>query len=108
MARKLISQDEAARILGITSEQVASLRDRKKLFPYRDGDQWKYKQEEIEKYRDDMKEEKPAPATEEEALVWDSGSDSVIGKYLESVELATEEVIVNDLENDEVQVGDEI
>jgi len=108
MARKLIDQDEAARILGITSEQVSSLRDRKKLFPYRDGDQWKYKQEDIEKYRDDMKAEKPAPATEEEAPVWDSGSDSVIGKDLESVDLAAEEAVGDDLENDEVQVGDEI
>ena len=88
MARKLIDQDEAARMLGITPEQVSCLRDRKKLFPYRDGDQWKYKQEDIEKYRDDMQAEKPAPPPEEEAPIWDSGSDSVIGKDLESIDYA--------------------
>src|SRR6185369_11901718 len=58
MARKLIDQAEAARILGITSEQVGSLRDRKKLFPYRDGDQWKFKQDDIERYKSEMEAEK--------------------------------------------------
>jgi hypothetical protein len=115
MARKLIDQDEAARMLGITPEQVSSLRDRKKLFPYRDGDQWKYKQEDIEKYRDDMKAEKPAPPPEDEAPIWDSGSDSVIGKDLESIDLesadapAGDDVMAKD-DSDEIdlQVGDEI
>ncbi len=58
MARKLIDQAEAARILGITPEQVGSLRDRKKLFPYRDGDQWKFKQEDIERLKAEMEAEK--------------------------------------------------
>src|ERR1700743_3297467 len=93
MARKLIDQEEAARMLGISAEQVGVLRDRKKLFPYRDGDQWKYKQEDIERYREEMQDEKPVPAAEEEdAPIWDSG-DSVIGKDLESVELAGEDVV---------------
>ncbi|HEY2828025.1 MAG TPA: helix-turn-helix domain-containing protein [Pirellulales bacterium] len=102
MARKLIDQEEAARILGITAEQVSSLRDRKKLFPYRDGDQWKYKQEDIERYRDDMQAEKPEPPAEEDAPVWDSG-DSVIGKDLETVETAGK-----DSDDIELSVGDEI
>jgi hypothetical protein len=58
MARKLIDQEEAARILGVTPEEVGSLRDRKKLFPYRDGDQWKFKQEDVERLRDDLAAEK--------------------------------------------------
>jgi hypothetical protein len=92
MARKLIDQEEAARMLGITAEQVGVLRDRKKLFPYRDGDQWKYKQEDIERYREEMQDEKPEPVAEEEVPIWDSG-DSVVGKDLESVELAGEDVV---------------
>jgi Helix-turn-helix domain len=114
MARKLIDQEEAARILGITSEQVGVLRDRKKLFPYRDGDQWKYKQEDIERYRQEMEDEKPAPASEEEAPIWDSG-DSVVGKDLESVELASENASPaassakdSDELNLEADAGDEI
>ena len=107
MARKLIDQEEAARMLGITSEQVGVLRDRKKLFPYRDGDQWKYKQEDIERYRLEMQHEKPAPAPEEEAPIWDSG-DSVVGKNVESVELAAEDVTAKDSGELELQAGDEV
>ncbi len=58
MARKLIDQDEAARILGVTPEEVGSLRDRKKLFPYRDGDQWKFKQEDLERLKAELDAEK--------------------------------------------------
>src|SRR5689334_676779 len=96
MARKLIDQNEAARILGITPEQVASLRDRKMLFPYRDGDEWKYKQEDIEQYRERMKHEKPEPAADEEAPIWDSGSDSMLAKNLDSAdspELVSDDVM---------------
>src|SRR5262249_13535244 len=82
MAKKLIDQEEAARILGITPEQVNSLRDRKKLFPYRDGDQWKFKEEDIERYREEMQaetEEAQPPAAEEDEA-WTGGD-------LENVEL---------------------
>lgn len=58
MARKLIDQEEAARILGVTPEEVGSLRDRKKLFPYRDGDQWKFKEDDVQRLRDEMQAEK--------------------------------------------------
>jgi len=51
MARKLVDQDEAARILGTTVEQINALRDRKELFPYRDGDAWKYKPEDLERLK---------------------------------------------------------
>ena len=106
MARKLIDQNEAARILGITPEQVASLRDRKKLFPYRDGDEWKYKQEDIEQYREKMKHEKPEPAADEEAPVWDSGSDSMLAKSLDSAEAAEDSADVTS--GDALDVDEEI
>ncbi len=51
MARKLVDQEEAARILGTTVEQINALRDRKELFPYRDGDNWKYKPEDLERLK---------------------------------------------------------
>ncbi|HEY2882884.1 MAG TPA: helix-turn-helix domain-containing protein [Pirellulales bacterium] len=74
MARKLIDQDEVARILGVTPEQVGSLRDRKKLFPYRDGDQWKYKQEDIDRLKEEMDEEKSTQHDDEPA--WASQGDA--------------------------------
>ncbi len=57
MVKKLIDQDEAARILGVSAEEIGSLRDRKKLYPYRDGDQWKFKQEDVERLRDELRHE---------------------------------------------------
>ncbi len=49
MARKLIDQEEAAKMLGVSVEEINKMRDRRELFPYRDGDQWKYKPEDIER-----------------------------------------------------------
>jgi len=62
MARKLIDQEEAARILGVTPEEVGSLRDRKKLFPFRDGGDWKYKQEDLERLKAEMDDERAEKA----------------------------------------------
>jgi len=62
MARKLIDQEEAARILGVTPEEVGSLRDRKKLFPFRDGGDWKYKPEDLERLKAEMDEERAEKA----------------------------------------------
>src|SRR6185369_17028151 len=62
MARKLIDQEEAARILGVTVEEVGSLRDRKKLFPFRDGGDWKYKPEDLERLKAEMDEERAEKA----------------------------------------------
>ncbi|MCC7086396.1 MAG: helix-turn-helix domain-containing protein [Pirellulales bacterium] len=81
MARKLIDQDEAARILGVSADEVGSLRDRKKLFPYRDGDQWKFKQEDVERLRDDMQAEKSNGG-----VTWENPSDSSAGDS-EEIEL---------------------
>ncbi len=56
MARKLVDQEEAARILGVSVEEINSLRDKKELFPYRDGDAWKYKPEDLERLKQERAE----------------------------------------------------
>ncbi len=56
MAKKLIDQEEAARVLGISLDALNSLRDRGKLYPKRDGGVWKYDQEDIERYQREMSE----------------------------------------------------
>jgi hypothetical protein len=83
MARKLIDQEEAARILGVTTEEVGSLRDRKKLFPFRDGGDWKYKQEDLERLKAEMDDERAEKAgggggaTNEEEWTGDSHMSDV-------------------------------
>jgi excisionase family DNA binding protein len=47
--RKFIDLDEAAKMLGVSTETVTEMRDRGKLHGYRDGGSWKFKPEEIER-----------------------------------------------------------
>lgn len=46
---KLIPQDEAATILGMTVEQITELRSNHEIFGYRDGQNWKFKMTELER-----------------------------------------------------------
>jgi hypothetical protein len=50
---KLVDQDEAAKILGVSVEEINALRDRKELFPFRDGSMWKYKLDDLERLKND-------------------------------------------------------
>jgi Helix-turn-helix domain len=56
MAKKLIDQEEVAKMLGVSIEEINKMRDRKQLFPYRDGDAWKFKLEDIERLKEDLAE----------------------------------------------------
>jgi hypothetical protein len=49
MAKKLIDQDEAARMLGVSVDELNSMRDRKQVFPKRDAGVWKYEVDQIER-----------------------------------------------------------
>jgi hypothetical protein len=53
MAMKLVDQDEAAKILGVSVTEVNTLREQKALFPVRDGSNWKYKVDDLERYKAD-------------------------------------------------------
>ena len=49
MARKFIDLDEAAKMLGVTPETLAEMRERQKIYGYRDGGSWKFKPEDVER-----------------------------------------------------------
>ena len=49
---KLIELVEAAKILGISPEELNDMRSRSEIFGYRDGSSWKFKEEEINRVRD--------------------------------------------------------
>ncbi len=49
MAKKLIDQEEAARMLGVSIDELNSMRDRKMIYPKRDAGEWKFTQEEIDR-----------------------------------------------------------
>ena len=54
MALKLVDQEEAAKMLGVSVEEINKMRDRKQLFPYRDGDAWKFKLDDIERAKQEL------------------------------------------------------
>lgn len=49
MAGKLITQEEAAQLLGVPPAEVNEMRQRQELFGVRDGGAWKFKQEDVER-----------------------------------------------------------
>ena len=55
MAKKLIDHEEAARMLGVSSDELNSMRDRKQVFPKRDAGVWKYEQDQIQKLVEERK-----------------------------------------------------
>ena len=57
MAGKFLSLEDAARHLGISTDEVNRLVDRKKLFPMRDGTTLKFKLDEVERLAATLGEE---------------------------------------------------
>jgi len=49
MARKFIDLDEAAKMLGVSPESLNEMRERHKIYGYRDGGNWKFKPEDVER-----------------------------------------------------------
>jgi len=51
-----VSLDEAAKILGISSDELVEMRSRGEIFGYRDGASWKFKQEEIDRVQSERED----------------------------------------------------
>ncbi|MFM8378709.1 MAG: helix-turn-helix domain-containing protein [Planctomycetia bacterium] len=60
MAGKFLSLEEAARHLGVTTDEVQRFVDRKKLFPMRDGATIKFKVDDVERLVRDLADEIPS------------------------------------------------
>lgn len=78
MAGKLVTLDEAAKQMGISSDELNELRSRGEIYGYRDGATWKFKPEDIEK----LIAERANPSAE--------GSGVGIGESSEDVILLSE------------------
>lgn len=58
--RKFIDLEEASKMLGISPETLNEMRERQKIYGYRDGGSWKFKPEDVEKLiaeRESLEEE---------------------------------------------------
>jgi hypothetical protein len=57
MALNLITLEDAARILGVTPDELTEMRERREVHAYRDGANWKFKQQDIERVKQEREEE---------------------------------------------------
>lgn len=64
MALNLITLDEAARILGVTVEQLNTMREKRELHGYRDGASWKFKRQDIERLASEGRPAADGPSEE--------------------------------------------
>ena len=48
-----VSLEEAAKILGVSTDALVEMRSKGQIFGYRDGASWKFKQEEIDRVVDE-------------------------------------------------------
>ena len=49
MAGKFVDLNDAAKMIGVTSDELVEMRSRSEIFGYRDGASWKFKLEEVER-----------------------------------------------------------
>lgn len=62
MASKFLSLDEAARHLGVAPEKLSELRLQGKLYGYRDGANWKFKADDLDRYQEEAAAEQEQAA----------------------------------------------
>ena len=67
--------EEAAKILGVSTEELVEMRSRGEIFGYRDGTSWKFKEEEIERVQAEL---------QGDALDEDAGGSSILVSGRES------------------------
>lgn len=77
--RKFVDLDEAAKMLGVTADTLNEMRERQKIYGYRDGGSWKFKIEDVERVISDRDS-----ADEGEYAELDEDPDSIL---LSEVEL---------------------
>lgn len=64
MAGKLVPLEEAAKTLGVSPDDLNSMRENRDIYGYRDGATWKFKPEDIERLKLELAERGATPASD--------------------------------------------
>jgi excisionase family DNA binding protein len=80
MARKLIPLEEAAKTLGVSPDQLNTMRENREIYGYRDGASWKFKPEDVERLAQERSERGPRPASDSSSLPVDIGDSDDEGE----------------------------
>lgn len=62
MARKLVPLDEAAKTLGVSPDELNTMRENRQIYGYRDGATWKFKPEDIDRLAQELAEATDQPS----------------------------------------------
>lgn len=68
MAQKYYNVSEAANLLGVSDEQIRKMQEQRELYGYRDGADWKFKSEDVEKLAASKPPAAPHDSSEEVLL----------------------------------------
>lgn len=71
MPPKLLSSEDAARQLGITVDQLTEMRQRQEIFGYRDGSNWKFKEQDVLNLAEELRERATNPALSDSGEIAD-------------------------------------
>jgi hypothetical protein len=80
MARKLIPLEEAAKTLGVSPDELNTMRENREVYGYRDGASWKFKPEDIERLAQELAERGSRPASDSSSLIVDVGDSDDEGE----------------------------
>lgn len=81
MAQNLISLEEAAQLLNVDAEAVKQLCEDRKLYGVRDGSSWKFKPEEIERYKAESSDVTAVFSADDDFdLADDLNTDTIVGQ----------------------------
>jgi len=69
MAQKYLNTSQAAERLGVSEGDIAKMRENRELYGYRDGPDWKFKVEDIEKLASQTKASEPSSVEDDEGDV---------------------------------------
>ena len=76
MAGKFVDLVEAAKMIGVTPDELVEMRSRGDIFGYRDGASWKFKYEEVERVN---AERKDAPRTSDSSVMSADDEEFITG-----------------------------
>lgn len=79
MARKLIPLEEAAKTLGMSPDELNTMRENREIYGYRDGASWKFKPEDVERLAQEIAE-RGGSVSDSSSMVIDVGDDSDDGE----------------------------
>ncbi len=92
MATKFIQLDEAAERLGISPDKLNEMRERNEIRGFRDGQTWKFKEEEIVKLGANLKSGGGGGGSDDDELTLDLDDEGVSGGVSDSVLVSDREL----------------